>query len=129
MQRIAMLALALTLAGCGLARNPGLVLPAFEASFEDRVWLEESPDAAPGIVRVFMSDGTMLTSACGGSYRLAAWRRVDRTRLAWEEADGVVQAEIAGVGPRELALVVDPDGAATTLKFRRVKPPLGCPAS
>ena len=128
MRPIAVLALAVMLAGCGLARNPGLVLPAFEAKFEDRVWREEGPAAAPGAIRVFMSDGTMLTADCAGTYRLASWRRIDDMRLVWEEGTAVTQAEIAGVGPRELGLFVDPEGAATPLTFRRVEAPLDCAA-
>lgn len=129
MQPIAVLALAVALTGCGLARNPALVLPAFEAKFEDRVWREEGPTAAPGAIRVFMSDGTMVTADCAGTYRLAAWRRIDDTRLAWEEGTAVTQAEIVGVGPRDLGLIVEPDGAATQLAFRRVEAPLDCSAS
>lgn len=126
MQPISLVVVAATLAGCGLAHVPRGVLPAFEAAFEDRVWRETNPESPPGAIRAFLSDGTMLTGGCAGGYRLAPWRRVDDSTLAWEDGGTVVRAEIAAVGPRQLALVIDPDGAALPLTFERAEAPVAC---
>ncbi len=127
MQPLCAVAMAVTLGGCALAQLPDVgVLPAFEAAFENRVWRETGPDAPPGAVRAFLSDGTMLTGGCAGGYRLAPWRRVDASTLVWEDGDTAVRAEIAAVGPREFALVVDPEGAATPMTFRRAEAPADC---
>jgi hypothetical protein len=121
-------ALVLGLGGCAAPDVGGFRAMAFGArGFEDRVWIADDPDAAGGAVTVFLSDGGKLTASCDGPYRLSAWRRVDEAELAWETDAGTVRAELALVGPRDLALVVDPDGVATTLTYRLGVATLGCP--
>lgn len=126
MQPLSFIVLAATLSGCGLASVPRGVLPAFEAEFEDRVWREVNPEAPPGAIRAFLSDGTMLTADCDGGYRMSPWRRVDAVTLVWEDGGAPIRAEIAAIGPRELALVLDPEGAAIPLAFQRAEAPLTC---
>ncbi len=122
--RMALLAAAL--AGCGRVDLPVVGFsPGPAAGLENRVWQEEGD---PQVLRAFLSDGTMLTARCGENWRLSAWRRVDDATLAWETAQGSVQAEIAVQGPRELALVIDPAGTASTLAFRAAQAPLDCAA-
>jgi len=119
---------ALALTGCAAAGlpQPG-ILPPVAARIEDRVWLDTSPDAAEGAFRAFLSDGTLVEGSCAGPYRLAAWRRIDGATLAWDGPGGVTRAEIAAAGPRDLALLVDPEGAAVPLAFRRAEAPMACP--
>ncbi len=100
------------------------ILPPVEAEIEDRAWRSTGPDG--GEIRVFASDGTMLTARCGGGWALTPWRRIDAGRLVWDSEAGPVAAEIAAVGPRELALLVEPDGMATTLVFTRPDTPVAC---
>lgn len=115
----------LALAACGAlpAIPRPSIMPPVRAEFEDRVWRADGPQ---GGVRVFGSDGTMLTALCGGGWTLTPWRRIDGATLVWDSAAGPVRAEIAAVGPRELALLVEPDGMATTLTFTRPETPAAC---
>lgn len=97
------------------------------ALVENRVWLSEDADAAPGTLRAFLSDGTLVMTSCGEVYRLAPWRWVEGSTLVWEE-DGVnVRAEVAMAGRGEMALVIDlPDGPLTR-SFRAAQAPVVCP--
>jgi hypothetical protein len=68
----------------------------------------------------------MVTGLCGGPASFAAWRWVDEAVLVWEDGDATRRAEVAAVGPRELALVVDPGGANTAMSLEVVQPPFAC---
>ena len=128
--RIACL-VALALAGCGLR---GVDLPGAgrwnagtEALVEDRVWIDEGEDAAPGTFRAFLSDGTLVMDSCGETWRLAPWRWVDEGTLVWEE-DGVsIRAEVAVAGPRELVLVMELADGPETRTYRWGQAPEVCP--
>jgi hypothetical protein len=93
----------------------------------DRVWASTDADAPEGAIIAFLSDGTLLMTSCGETYRLAPWRRVDDVTLVWEE-DGVqIRAEIAALGGDALALVIDPEGAALGRSYERLRAPVVCP--
>lgn len=115
------------LAGCGRLGVPAVGFsPGPLPGLEDRVWLDTGADAAPGTIRVFLSDGTLVTTSCGETYRLSPWRRVDDTVVAWEE-DGVsLRAEILLLGPEALSLVIDPEGLNLTRDHVRSRAPVVC---
>lgn len=114
----------LALAACGRVDLPVVGFsPGPAAGLEDRVWQAEGDD---GALRVFLSDGTLMQAACGGPWRLSAWRRVGDTELVWEDGEETLRAVIALQGPRELVLVTGPEGATRTEAFRRVQAPRAC---
>jgi hypothetical protein len=122
-------ALAVALSGCGLRERVGLPEIGGAAgrpfAFEDRVWASgEGPET---VFRVFLSSGALLTAPCGGAPHVAPWRRVDATTLVWEENGAVLRAEIAGLGPREFALLRDPGPDEWSESHRRVQAPAACP--
>jgi hypothetical protein len=125
------LALAAALAGCG--GMPRVDLPGAgawnrgtEELVEDRVWIDTGEDAAPGSVRLFLSDGTLLMTSCGETWRLAPWRWVDEGTLVWEEETAVIRAEVALAGPRELVLVLDLADGPVTRTYRWGQAPEVC---
>jgi hypothetical protein len=132
MRRIISILAAIALAGCGsLPRGPAIGPrsgePRAARLLENRVWIEEAPEAEPGAFRTFLSDGTMIVASCDAPWRLVPWRMVDETTFVWDEGGTAVRAEIAVLGPRELALLIAPEGAALGRSFRAAEPPSGCP--
>jgi hypothetical protein len=129
-------ALLIVLAGLAGCARLGVPAPAFQGSgnkgmaevVENRVWLDESPDAARGTLRAFLSDGTLVMTSCVETYRLAPWRWVDGATLVWEEEGRVLRAEIAVAERDAMAMVIDlGDGETLTQRFRAAKAPVVCP--
>ena len=56
-----------------------------QLQFVGKVWLATDPSAAPGTLRIFLANGTLLMDSCGETYRLAEWRTVGERRLEWTE--------------------------------------------
>jgi hypothetical protein len=130
----AALAALVALAGCGGASLPRLDLPGAGASnqgtaalVENRVWLQRDPAAGPRGFVLFLSDGTLVSGPCGGPAGFAAWRWVDEAVLVWDEGEGTRRAEVGAVGPRELALILDPNGERLPRAYDAARPPAACP--
>ena len=124
------LTLAAAVAGCG--RLPAVAVPGSgnrgtAELVEDRVWIDQGADAAPGSLRAFLSDGTLVMTSCVETYRLAPWRWVEGATLVWEEDGRVLRAEVALVGRDELALAIDLGGETVTREYRAAKSPVVCP--
>lgn len=83
---------------CGACRTPSeSIAPAQEAAgptFVGKPWLATYAAAAPGSLRIFLSDGTLLMDSCGETYRLATWRALGERRIEWTEDAARVEAEI-----------------------------------
>ena len=60
--------------------------------------------AAPGTIRVFLADGTLVLDSCVETYRLARWTAIDANRIAWDEDGARIEAEIRQVSPDELEI-------------------------
>jgi len=64
-----------------------------------KVWVATDPSAAPGTIRIFLADGTLVMDSCGETYRLSEWKRIDDRHVEWTE-DGVsiFAADMTGPG-------------------------------
>jgi hypothetical protein len=126
------LALALALAGCGRIGLPEVAIPGSGSQdmrelVEDRVWIATDESAAPGTLRAFLSDGTLVMASCGEPYRLAPWRWVEDARLVWEEDGTVLRGEVVLVERRTLMLAVEAGGETLSQSYRAATPPEVCP--
>ena len=97
MLRGALLVSLIGLAACARLGIPGPALPGsgnrgMAELVENRVWIDESPDAPRGSLRAFLSDGTLVMTSCAETYRLAPWRWVENGTLVWEEDGRVLRA-------------------------------------
>jgi hypothetical protein len=124
------LTLAAAVAGCG--RLPEVAVPGSgnrgtAELVEDRVWIDQGADAAPGSLRAFLSDGTLVMTSCVETYRLAPWRWVEGATLVWEEDGRVLRAEVVLVGRDELALAIELGDEPVTRTFRAARSPVVCP--
>jgi len=131
--RLALVGLLLLPAGCAWVGLPAPAMPGsgnqgMEELLRDRVWLDQSPRAAPGTLRAFLSDGTLVMASCGEPYRLAPWRWVSGARIVWEEDGRNVDAEVVVVSKDTLGLVITlADGSTETRNYKAAQSPVVCP--
>jgi hypothetical protein len=126
------LALTLAAAGCGRVDLPEVAIPGtgsrdMRQLVENRVWIATEPSAAPGTLRAFLSDGTLMMASCGEPYRLAPWRWVEDARLVWEEDGAVLRGEVVLAERRTLILAVEVGGETVSQNYRAATPPEVCP--
>lgn len=132
-RRLALAVLLLLPAGCSWVGLPSPAMPGsgnqgMEELLRDRVWLDQSPAAAPGTLRAFLSDGTLVMASCGEPYRLAPWRWVSGARIVWEEDGQNVGAEVVVVSKETLGLVLTlADGSTETRNYKAAQSPVACP--
>ena len=63
-------------------------------TFVGKIWMSTDPSAAPGTLRIFLPDGTLVMDSCGETYRLARWRAIDERRIEWQEDTARIEAEV-----------------------------------
>lgn len=111
MRRLAGIAAVLVIGGCEVVENPRApatserVAPA--APIFNRAWRTADADAAPGSVRVFLEDGTLLMTSCAEVYRLARWEVLPDGRLSWDEDGARVEAAVLSQAADTLVLELD----------------------
>ena len=132
LRRGAIVGLALLAAGCGRVDMPSVAIPGSGSNdmrrlVEDRVWVSTDEAAAPGTLRAFLSDGTLVMTSCGEPYRLAPWRWVEDARLVWEEDGAVLRGEVVLAERRTMVLAVQAGGETLTQSYRVAVPPEVCP--
>jgi hypothetical protein len=94
---------------------------------EDRVWIGQDSEVAPGTVRAFLSDGTLVMTSCVEVYRLAPWRWVEGSTLVWGEDGATIRAEVALASRSELVLVLDLADGPVTRSYHAAQAPVVCP--
>lgn len=98
--------------------------------FVGRTWLSTDAGAAPGTLRIFLPDGTLLMDSCGETYRLVTWRSPRPGRIEWSEDGARVEAEVSEPRPRELRLRLRLRGGETrNERYRLATVPYVCPDS
>ena len=118
------------LVGCGPPRASETQAPQDalrQPQFVGKVWLATDPSAAPGTLRIFLPNGTLLMDSCGETYRLAEWRTVGERRLEWTEDTARIAAEITRLTDDELQLRLLLLGGVKNETYRLAKVPYVCP--
>ncbi len=118
------------LVGCGPPRAGETQAPQDalrQPQFVSKVWLATDPSAAPGTLRIFLPNGTLLMDSCGETYRLAEWRTVGERRLEWTEDTARIEAQITRLTDDELQLRLQLVGEAKDEAYRVAKTPMVCP--
>src|SRR5262249_6373263 len=59
--------------------------PASPVSLTNRIWIRAGESDLPGIMRLFLTDGTLVMDSCWETYRLAKWRMDPDQTLVWNE--------------------------------------------
>src|SRR4051812_9943797 len=74
-------------------------------SFTNRIWVQagENNDL-PGVMKIFLSDGTLVSDSCWETHRLSNWTLAGDTDLTWNEDGMDIPAKIVSVSATELHL-------------------------
>ena len=97
-------------------------------SFVGQVWIATDSSAAPGTLRIFLPDGTLVMDSCGETYRLVRWESLDGDRIAWLEDVSRIEADIARGTSDELRLRLRlAGGEVKDENYRLARVPYTCP--
>lgn len=97
-------------------------------SFTNRVWtLDGTGDERPGVIRIFLSDGTLVQDSCWETHRLSPWTMTSETSLSWNEDGMDVAAEIVSVDAQHLVLRVELVGETVEERYTAAAVPFVCP--
>ncbi len=89
--------------------------------------MSTDPSAAPGTLRIFLPDGTLVMDSCGETYRLARWRAIDERRIEWQEDTARIEAEVTQVSSDELQLRLHLVRELKEENYRLAQVPFVCP--
>ena len=103
--------------------------PGAPPTFVGKTWMSTDPSAAPGTLRIFLPDGTLVMDSCGETYRLARWRAVDERRIEWHEDSARIEAEVTRVGSEQLQLRMHLVRELKEENYRLAPVPFLCPDS
>jgi hypothetical protein len=98
-----------------------------EASLTDRVWTKSETGDLPGVIRIFLTDGTLVQDSCWETHRLSQWKMVADKKLTWNEDGMVINADIVTLGPNELVLAVNLPSGAVEERYTSATVPDTCP--
>jgi len=119
------------------AALPALAQEAAEATAEDasidkpgltnRVWTKVEDANLPGVMRIFLSDGTLVQDSCWETHRLSNWQLTSDTSLSWDEDGMEIAADIVSLTDDELVLSLKLVGGATEETYIAATVPYLCP--
>jgi hypothetical protein len=95
-------------------------------SFTNRVWVRSDTDDRPGVIRIFLSDGTLVQDSCWETHRLSPWQST-ATGVTWNEDGMDIAAEIVSVSARDLVLRVTLGNEAVEERYTAATMPYVCP--
>ena len=73
----------------------------------DRVWVKAgAAEALPGVIKIFLSDGTLVQDSCWETHRLSAWTKAGDNAVSWNEDGMEIKADIVTLNADELVLKV-----------------------
>lgn len=71
----------------------------------NRVWVKEGDESQlPGVVKIFLSDGTLVQDSCWETHRLSAWHKDGDAAVSWNEDGMDIKADIVTLTADELVL-------------------------
>jgi hypothetical protein len=95
--------------------------------FVNRVWQRQDKGDLPGVIRVFLSDGTLIQDSCWETHRLSSWQMHGKDKLSWDEDGMDIKAHIASLSGDKLTLVLDLKGGAVEEHYAAAPVPYICP--
>jgi hypothetical protein len=97
------------------------------SSLVDRVWVRSDSTGLPGVMRVFLSDSTLVIDSCWETYRLARWRMESDSTLRWQEDASDIRATIRSLHHKELVLLVSLRNGSEEQHYAAGPVPYVCP--
>jgi hypothetical protein len=96
-------------------------------SFLNRVWVKQDTNGLPGVMRIFLSDGTLVQDSCWETHRLSEWKMTSDTGVSWNEDGMDIAAEIVSVSADQLVLSLQLGGQAVEEHYAAADVPYVCP--
>ena len=94
----------------------------------NKVWVKAGDDAAlPGVIKVFLSDGTLVQDSCWETHRLSPWQMTDAKSLTWNEDSMDIKADIVTLTADELVLSLKLKGGDVQEHYKPAPVPSVCP--
>lgn len=94
----------------------------------NRVWVkQDQASGLPGVMHIFLADGTLVSDSCWETYRLSSWQQVSDTEISWEEDGVTVSADISSLTADELVLTLKLGGGVEEQRFAPASVPYVCP--
>nr|AIA16378.1 hypothetical protein [uncultured bacterium] len=99
-----------------------------ETGLTNKVWVKAGDDAAlPGVIKVFLSDGTLVQDSCWETHRLSPWQMTDAKSLTWNEDGMDIKADIVTLTADELVLSLKLKGGDVEERYVPSPVPATCP--
>jgi len=95
-------------------------------SFTNRVWTQTGAEL-PGVMRIFLSDGTLVQDSCWETHRLSERQMTSATSLSWDEDGMEVTADIVSVSAGSLVLSVNLGSETVEERYTAADVPFLCP--
>ena len=93
----------------------------------NKVWVKAGDDAAlPGVIKVFLSDGTLVQDSCWETHRLSPWQMTDAKSLTWNEDGMDIKADIVTLTADELVLSLKLKGGDVQEHYKPAPVPSVC---
>ena len=70
----------------------------------NRVWVKSGEGELPGVIKIFLSDGTLVQDSCWETHRLSPWQMDGATSVSWNEDGMDIKADIVTLTADELVL-------------------------
>ena len=94
----------------------------------NRVWVRDQADTGlPGVMQIFLPDGTLVSDSCWETYRLSKWQQVSPTAISWEEDGATIKADITSLTDNELVLKLALGSDVQEQRFTVAATPSVCP--
>lgn len=91
-----------------------------------RVWMRSDTAERPGVMRIFLADGTLVMDSCWETYRLAPWQAVSDSVVVWQEDTAEIRAHLEVAGERlQMRLIAGRDTLVEQYQIAGV--PYVCP--
>jgi len=93
----------------------------------DRVWNKADDGGLPGVMKIFLSDGTLVQDSCWETHRLDKWELTSDSALKWNEDSIEIAADIVSLSDAELVLNLKLRGGDQQEKYVAATVPYLCP--
>jgi hypothetical protein len=94
----------------------------------NRVWVKAGDQSAlPGVIKIFLSDGTLVQDSCWETHRMSPWQMTSAKSLSWTEDGAEIKADIVTLTADELVLSLNLRGGAVEEHYAPSPVPAVCP--
>jgi hypothetical protein len=94
----------------------------------DRVWVKAGEDTElPGVIKIFLSDGTLVQDSCWETHRLSPWQMTGGHSVSWNEDGTEIKADIVTLTADELVLSLKLKGGDVEEHYIPSPVPSVCP--